>query len=391
MRDIGVSGNYLYVSTIDDGVDLKEIQVEKYGEVFSNIRDEVRCIFNKVESNYRIKNSSDFYLCKAKLENSGKECDYIYELNNYMSVKGVKCDEIAKLISAASDSAINEHYELKGIKNGGFKLIDKKEISSEAMSLLTSEKGMVLYNDGKVKESMIKKIDYEKNKVILDSVKNEINTDDDKYLHLKYSDILSEKLVDMCSDNRVFKWEGISNIKERINALSVKDEVSKINDLNVLTVYDEKLKEVNQLLLDKILLKVKSCAVNIGQKGDEGKTKDNVNATLLIGLAIMELDTPKSSIGTRLANIIAAFLFPDLFECRQQKKEQLYEDLSQLSDLIPLSKDESNKNSNLVDSDRFYDIVHHLLLRATPVQYPFDPLNILSSDRIIWQRFIKEW
>lgn len=45
----------------------------------------------------------------------------------------------------------------------------------------------------------------------------------------------------------------------------------------------------------------------------------------------------------------------------------------------------------MVQTNWLYGLVTQILVKGTPAQYPFDPLNILSPDRKVWLALQKEW
>ncbi|MCW8111557.1 hypothetical protein [Yersinia intermedia] len=114
------------------------------------------------------------------------------------------------------------------------------------------------------------------------------------------------------------------------------------------------------------------------------------DALELINSLLPKLLNKHDTLWTRFVNAIASVLFPDLFQDKENGNIQTAKDLLELKGLITALRKKTGYD-RVVQTNWLYGLVTQILVKGTPAQYPFDPLNILSPDRKVWLALQKEW
>ncbi|EKN6171685.1 hypothetical protein DVQ67_04725 [Yersinia enterocolitica] len=105
---------------------------------------------------------------------------------------------------------------------------------------------------------------------------------------------------------------------------------------------------------------------------------------------MIKLFNKQDTLWTRLINAIASLLFSDLFKSKENENMQSTKNLLELRELITELRKKPGYGC-VVRAKWLYGLVTQILVKGTPAQYPFDPLNVLSPDRKVWLELQKEW
>uniref|UniRef100_UPI0016439476 hypothetical protein n=1 Tax=Yersinia bercovieri TaxID=634 RepID=UPI0016439476 len=182
-------------------------------------------------------------------------------------------------------------------------------------------------------------------------------------------------------------FSGSDKIKKKHDFLKNKDiDSSYLTELKEHVVQLEKLKE---LYINDMYLNMETLP-EFHNDLESIKSEGVRDAAKMISTMLENLSYKENNIWTRVVNVIASFLFPDLFKKRESEKMQFVGNIINLKELIT---DLSHKPGyeDLMTAKWLYGLVTQILIKGTPAQYPFDPLNVLSPDRKVWLELQKEW
>ncbi|HEN3628084.1 TPA: hypothetical protein U5E35_000558, partial [Yersinia enterocolitica] len=297
-----------------------------------------------------------------------------------------RCNLFISNIEKDQDSELNKSYKLE--KNGRnlYRFINRKDIeegvSSSELDKMTRE------NETKIKEHHINKIKTESDKeVIINKIKEAIKNAYNEFIALADLHRVTYGLVSMYN-TEFSKTEKMADVGKLKNLIP-EGTVLHNEGLNELQLQYEQLNNKNKVYIDAINSNLTSLPTTFDKlKNLENKIIPDVSE--MINSAVVELCYPQENFWTRLANTISAFLFPKLSKDKQTKKTQLENKLLKLNGLITeLSKKPGY--DHVMEAPWLYELVSHLLIKGTPAQYPFDPLNVLSPDRKVWLELQKGW
>ncbi len=314
--------------------------------------------------------------------------EVMINVNNYLEKsKGTeRCNLLISNIEKDQDSELNKSYKLEKDGRKLYRFINRKDIV-EGVSSSELEK-MTRENETKIKEHHINKIKTESNReVIINKIKEAIKNADDEFIALEDLHRVTYGLVSMYH-TEFSKTEKMADVGKLKNFIP-EGTVLHNEGLNELKLQYEQLNNKNRVYIDTINSNLTSLPTTFDKlKNLENKIIPDVLE--MINSAVVELCYPQENFWTRLANTISAFLFPKFSKDKQTKKTQLENKLLKLNGLITeLSKKPGY--DHVMEAPWLYELVSHLLIKGTPAQYPFDPLNVLSPDRKVWLELQKGW
>lgn len=339
------------------------IDNEKNSDLLNDIKVEIIREFSQINFDKKSKISK----CIEEITKSPNVNDVIDNVNAYLDKsKGTDrnkefIDDLSALIRD-ENSVIGKEYHLITQSKKCYKLVHKHFSDSKAALTPSAVEQGVRQHETKIKAQILEGLGTEKEKeTIINKTMETIKNADNELIALKDLHRITYRLVAMFNqvfsrDNKVVDDEKCENIEIYYHAIEV--------NLNSLPTSIDELKHLTNKEIPDVLK--------------------------MIITARSELLCPLENIWTRLANAISAFLFPAISKEKQDKKMQLENNLSELDQLITELSKKPNYD-NVMKSPWLYELVSHLLVQGTPVQYPFDPFNVLSPDRKVWLELQKEW
>ncbi|CNI26508.1 hypothetical protein [Yersinia vastinensis] len=364
------------------------IDNEKNSGLLNDIKVEIIREFSQINFDKKSKISK----CIEEITKSPNVNDVIDNVNAYLDKsKGTDrnkefIDDLSALIRD-ENSVIGKEYHLITQSKKCYKLVHKHFSDSEAALTPSAVEQGVRQHETKIKAQILEGLGTEKEKeTIINKTMETIKNADNELIALKDLHRITYRLVAMFNqvfsrDNKVVDDEKCENIEPQTNMSSY--------DLKSLEDHANKQKNNIEIYYHAIEVNLNSLPTSI----DELKhltNKEIPDVLKMIITARSELLCPLENIWTRLANAISAFLFPAISKEKQDKKMQLENNLSELDQLITELSKKPNYD-NVMKSPWLYELVSHLLVQGTPVQYPFDPFNVLSPDRKVWLELQKEW
>lgn len=317
--------------------------------------------------------------------------DVINNLNEYLE-KSKGTDRYNMFISnikKEQDSQLNKNYILENNDKGRYQFVDQKDVVEITPLYKVNEE--VRCKDSQIKKQNDRRDhDGKINKELQEKkeVKEEIECINNNLRELEHRYSISRGLVEVSSvvfERKIFS--GSDKIKMEHDFLKNKDiNSSCLTELNEHVVQLKKLKEryIKDMYLNmEELPKFHNDLESIKSEGVRDAAK-------MISAMLENLSYKENNIWTRVVNVIASFLFPDLFKKRESEKMQFVGSIINLKELIT---DLSHKPGyeDLMTAKWLYGLVTQILIKGTPAQYPFDPLNVLSPDRKVWLELQKEW
>ncbi|EKN3723132.1 TPA: hypothetical protein ACPZRY_001506 [Yersinia enterocolitica] len=317
--------------------------------------------------------------------------EVMINVNKYLKKsKGTyRCDLFISNIGKKQDSELNKNYKLENHSNGLYQFIDRKYVVDDVCSSEVNEE--VRYKESQIQKQNDRIINEEKIKKELQEkkeLKEEIERINNNLGGLEHRDTISRGLVavsDVVFECKTFS--GSDRIKKKHDFLKSKNIDSSC--LIELKEHIEQLEGLEKLYIDNMCLNMEELP-KFHKDLESVKNEGVRDAAKMINTLIESLSYKEKTIRTRVVNIIASFLFPNLFKNRESEKMQFVGNIINLKELIT---DLNHKPGyeNLMKAKWLYGLVTQMLVKGTPAQYPFDPLDVLSPDRKVWLELQKEW
>lgn len=363
-----------------DKPDSNNITLEK-------IKLEIVTAFTGIEYN---ENSKISNLIKRNTNVTTLE-DIIISVNKYLEKSKGKdrCNVFISNIEKEQNSELNKNYKLEKHSNGLYQFIDRKYVVDDVCSSEVNEE--VRYKESQIQKQNDRIINEEKIKKELQEkkeLKKEIERINKNLGKLEHRDTIFRGLVavsDVVFECKTFS--GSDKIKKKHDFLKSKNIDSSC--LIELKEHIEQLEGLEKLYIDNMYLNMEELP-KFHENLESVKNEGVRDAAKMINTLIENLSYKEKTIRTRVVNIIASFLFPNLFKNRESEKMQFVGNIINLKELIT---DLSHKPGyeNLMKAKWLYGLVTQMLVKGTPAQYPFDPLGVLSPDRKVWLELQKEW
>ncbi|MFQ6244349.1 hypothetical protein ACLMPP_07695 [Yersinia enterocolitica] len=317
--------------------------------------------------------------------------EVMINVNKYLKKsKGTyRCDLFISNIGKKQDSELNKNYKLENHSNGLYQFIDRKYVVDDVCSSEVNEE--VRYKESQIQKQNDRIINEEKIKKELQEkkeLKEEIERINNNLGGLEHRDTISRGLVavsDVVFECKTFS--GSDRIKKKHDFLKSKNIDSSC--LIELKEHIEQLEGLEKLYIDNMCLNMEELP-KFHKDLESVKNEGVRDAAKMINTLIESLSYKEKTIRTRVVNITASFLFPNLFKNRESEKMQFVGNIINLKELIT---DLNHKPGyeNLMKAKWLYGLVTQMLVKGTPAQYPFDPLDVLSPDRKVWLELQKEW
>ncbi|ENA3446158.1 hypothetical protein ABGN35_001533 [Yersinia enterocolitica] len=317
--------------------------------------------------------------------------EVMINVNKYLKKsKGTyRCDLFISNIGKKQDSELNKNYKLENHSNGLYQFIDRKYVVDDVCPSEVNEE--VRYKESQIQKQNDRIINEEKIKKELQEkkeLKEEIERINNNLGGLEHRDTISRGLVavsDVVFECKTFS--GSDRIKKKHDFLKSKNIDSSC--LIELKEHIEQLEGLEKLYIDNMCLNMEELP-KFHKDLESVKNEGVRDAAKMINTLIESLSYKEKTIRTRVVNIIASFLFPNLFKNRESEKMQFVGNIINLKELIT---DLNHKPGyeNLMKAKWLYGLVTQMLVKGTPAQYPFDPLDVLSPDRKVWLELQKEW
>ncbi|HGH0371724.1 TPA: hypothetical protein ACQ340_002100 [Yersinia enterocolitica] len=317
--------------------------------------------------------------------------DIIISVNKYLEKSKGKdrCNVFISNIEKEQNSELNKNYKLEKHSNGLCQFIDRKYVVDDVCLSEVNEE--VRYKESQIQKQNDRIINEEKIKKELQEkkeLKEEIERINNNLGELEHRDTISRGLVavsDVVFECKTFS--GSDKIKKKHDFLKSKNIDSSC--LIELKEHIEQLEGLEKLYIDNMYLNMEELP-KFHENLESVKNEGVRDAAKMINTLIESLSYKEKTIRTRVVNIIASFLFPNLFKNRESEKMQFVGNIINLKELIT---DLNHKPGyeNLMKAKWLYGLVTQMLVKGTPTQYPFDPLGVLSPDRKVWLELQKEW
>ncbi len=365
------------------------IDNEKNSNLLNDIKVEIIQEFSKIYFDKKSKISK----CIGKITKSPNIDNVIDNVNAYLDKsKGtdrnkVFIDNLSALIRD-ENSVIGKEYRLITQSEKCYKLVHKYFSDSEAALTPSAVEQGVRQHEIKIKAQFLEGLGTEKEKeTIINKTKEAIKNANEEFIALEDLHRVTYALVSMYN-TEFSKTEKVADVGKLKNIIP-EGVVLNNDELNEFKLQLERLNNKNRAYIEAINSNL-DLLPSTFDKLNHLENKIIPDVRDMINTARSELLYPLENIWTRLANAISAFLFPAISKEKQDKKTQLENNLSELNRLITELSKKPNYD-NVMKSSWLYELVSHLLVQGTPVQYPFDPLNVLSPDRKVWLELQKEW
>ncbi|WP_145586044.1 MULTISPECIES: hypothetical protein [Yersinia] len=326
-----------------------------------------------------------------KNTNETRMGNVIINVNEYLKEgEGTKrCKDFISNIEKDQGSEFNKNYTLEKNRKGLYQFIDRKYVVDDVCSSEVNEE--VRYKESQIQKQNDRIINEEKIKKELQEkkeLKKEIERINKNLGKLEHRDTIFRGLVavsDVVFECKTFS--GSDKIKKKHDFLKSKNIDSSC--LIELKEHIEQLEGLEKLYIDNMYLNMEELP-KFHENLESVKNEGVRDAAKMINTLIENLSYKEKTIRTRVVNIIASFLFPNLFKNRESEKMQFVGNIINLKELIT---DLSHKPGyeNLMKAKWLYGLVTQMLVKGTPAQYPFDPLGVLSPDRKVWLELQKEW
>ena len=317
--------------------------------------------------------------------------EVMINVNKYLKKSKGKdrCNVFISNIEKEHNSELNKNYKLEKHSNGLYQFIDRKYVVDDVCSSEVNEE--VRYKESQIQKQNDRIINEEKIKKELQEkkeLKEEIERINNNLGGLEHRDTISRGLVavsDVVFECKTFS--GSDKIKKKHDFLKSKNIDSSC--LIELKEHIEQLEGLEKLYIDNMYLNMEELP-KFHENLESVKNEGVRDAAKMINTLIESLSYKEKTIRTRVVNIIASFLFPNLFKNRESEKMQFVGNIINLKELIT---DLNHKPGydNLMKAEWLYGLVTQMLVKGTPAQYPFDPLDVLSPDRKVWLELQKEW
>ncbi|MFL4557843.1 hypothetical protein ACH19I_14815 [Yersinia kristensenii] len=320
--------------------------------------------------------------------------DVIISVNKYLEKsKGTdRCNMFILNIEKKQDSGINKSYKLERYSNGLYQFIDRKDFVKFE---LPSELNVInQQEEKKIKERVNSENNNEMRRVEL-RLKEEMKVKKEEIECIKSElrELFSRcgifrGLVDVHS--RVFEYKVFSGSDRIIKEYNdLKNKIPDSSDLIMLKEHFDKLEELKRSYNADVVLNMNSLS-NFHENLESFKSEEIPDTAKMISTMLEKVSNQEKTIWTKIVDSIAYFLFPDLFESRESDKMKFVTNLVNLKGLVT-DLYEKPDYKNVLKAKWLYGLVTQMLVKGTPAQYPFDPLDVLSPDRKVWLELQKEW
>ncbi|WP_145589742.1 hypothetical protein [Yersinia rochesterensis] len=320
--------------------------------------------------------------------------DVIISVNKYLekSKDTDRCNLFISNIEKDQNSELNKSYKLEKHSNGVYQFIDRKDIVKFELS---SELNVI----NQQKEKKIKeRVNSEKNNEMKRAelrLKEEVKVKKEEIECIKNElrELFSRcgifrGLVDVHS--RVFECKVFSGSDRIIKEYSaLKNKMPDSSDLIMLKEHFDKLDELKRSYNADVVLNMNSLS-NFHEDLESFKSEEIPDTAQMISTMLEKISNQEKTIWTKFMDSIAYFLFPNLFESRESDKMKSVTNLVNLKGLVT-DLYEKPDYKNVLKAKWLYGLVTQMLIKGTPTQYPFDPLNVLSPDRKVWLELQKGW
>ncbi|MCB5321560.1 hypothetical protein LH412_05815 [Yersinia intermedia] len=339
-----------------------------------NLKNELLTFFIKIGGSEKTPKKGKMSSLKNDIMTDVSVESIIIKVNAYLrESRGSKCNEFVKELQCATrNNKLNicDKYDFLKGNNNKYQFSIKEDMRQEAV--LSTES---CSNAGAV--------DHEK----INSAKESIRCAENKLMKLIDLYYLSRGLWAMhCRlfEYNMYQGKGLTINKDII----FKDSMSGEHDLVKLQLRCKKIENLAVSYDTEINMNMRSLP-------DFNKSlvvvcETSPDALELINSLLPKLLNKHDTLWTRFVNAIASVLFPDLFQDKENGNMQTAKDLLELKGLITALRKKTGYD-RVVQTNWLYGLVTQILVKGTPTQYPFDPLNILSPDRKVWLALQKEW
>ncbi|HDL7645777.1 TPA: hypothetical protein PXO92_002385 [Yersinia enterocolitica] len=318
----------------------------------------------------------------------------IINVNNYLEKnKGTKrCKQFISNIAKEQDSELNKNYKLEEYGKGRYQFIDRKdfvklELPSELNAINQQKEKKIKWQVNSEKNNEMKsaelrlKDEVKVKKEEIECIKNEL-----RELFSRCG--IFRGLVDVHS--RVFEYKvfsGSDRITKEYNAL--KNKMPDSSDLIMLKEHFDKLDELKRSYNADVVFNMNTLS-NFHENLESFKSEEIPDTAQMIRTMLEKVSNQEKTIWTKIVDSIVYFLFPNVFESRESDKMKFVTNLVNLKELVT-DLYEKPDYKNVLKAKWLYGLVTQMLVKGTPAQYPFDPLNLFSPDRKVWLELQKEW
>ncbi|HEI6897710.1 TPA: hypothetical protein SK276_002249 [Yersinia enterocolitica] len=359
-------------------------------EYVIHMKNEFSDIFLNVIATPAKKTKGEFHNLKEAVMKAVDVDDIISKVNSYLMIgTGTKYKsfvENVKLAMQNNDSDICKGYDLLESKKGIYQLALKQGMKLDAASPEDSN-NKNYHECNKSKVQMLNRMrseDYES----VNLAKENISRTQDKLIKLMGLYCITRGLVAM--HNRLFESNVFHGVNLMMNKdIILKDRMAAVNDV---TILKEQVREIEMLMIpyEKEIILNLNLLPTFHEKSEPMQCKEDANALQLINSMLIKLFNKQDTLWTRLINAIASLLFSDLFKSKENENMQSTKNLLELRELITELRKKPGYGC-VVRAKWLYGLVTQILVKGTPAQYLFDPLNVLSPDRKVWLELQKEW